>query len=309
MPHPGTRQLPADMSTIAFIGLGNMGLPMVRNLVKAGFRVQGFDLSATALEALAAAGGIPCADAAATLEGADVVVTMLPDSRHVKALWLGDSGLLHRLRPGTLLIDSSTIAATAAREVASAAAALGIAMIDAPVSGGTAAAEAGTLTFMVGGTPEQLERARPVLERMGQRVLHAGAIGAGQVAKACNNMLLGILLAGSSEALQLGIAHGLDPKVLSDIIGVSSGSNWVLSHYNPCPGTLETAPSARGYTGGFATDLMLKDLGLAVEAATDAGAIGPLGSAARNLFAMHSAAGQGKLDCSSVFHLLAARQV
>jgi 3-hydroxyisobutyrate dehydrogenase len=292
---------------IAFIGLGNMGLPMARNLVKAGLLIKGFDLSATALEAFATAGGTPCASAADTLEGADVVVTMLPAGKHVKALWLSDSGLLHRLRPGTLLIDSSTIAATAAREVASAAAVMGIDMIDAPVSGGTAAADAGTLTFMVGGTPEQLERARPVLEHMGKRVLHAGAIGAGQVAKACNNMLLGIIMAGSSEALQLGIAHGLDPKVLSDIINVSTGANWVLSNYNPCPGTLDTAPSARGYTGGFATDLMLKDLGLAVEAATDAGAIVPLGSSARNLFAMHSAAGQGRLDCSSVFHLLAAR--
>ena len=293
---------------IAYIGLGNMGLPMAHNLIKAGFQVKGFDLSANALKAFATAGGSPCINAADTLEGADVVVTMLPASQHVRSLWLGDSGLLRCLRPGTLLIDSSTIAATAAREVASAAANLGIVMFDAPVSGGTAAAEAGTLTFMVGGTSEQLERARPVLESMGQRVLHAGAIGAGQVAKACNNMLLGIILAGSSEALQLGIAHGLDPKVLSEIISVSTGANWVLSHYNPCPGTLDTAPSARGYTGGFATDLMLKDLGLAVEAATGTGAIVPLGSSARNLFAMHSAAGQGRLDCSSVFQLLAARQ-
>lgn len=292
---------------IAFIGLGNMGLPMARNLVKAGFQVKGFDLSAPVLEAFAAAGGTPCACAADTLQSADVVVTMLPASRHVQSLWLGANGLLHRLQPGTLLIDSSTIGATVAREVASAAAALGLDMVDAPVSGGTASAEAGTLTFMVGGTPEQLERARPVLESMGQRVLHAGGIGAGQVAKACNNMLLGIIMAGSSEALQLGISHGLDPKVLSDIIGVSTGANWVLTNYNPCPGTLDTAPSARGYSGGFATDLMLKDLGLAVEAATDTGAIVPVGSAARNLFAMHSAAGQGKLDCSSVFHLLAAR--
>lgn len=294
------------MTSIAFIGLGNMGLPMACNLIKAGFRVQGFDLASAALDAFHTAGGTPCSSAADTLQGADVVVTMLPASQQVKTLWLGESGLLPHLQPGTLLIDSSTIAATTAREVAGIAATQGIAMIDAPVSGGTAAAIAGTLTFMVGGSAEHLERARPVLEKMGKQVLHAGAAGAGQIAKACNNMLLGVILAGSCEALQLGIAHGLDPKILSNIMNVSTGSNWVLSNYNPCPGVLDTAPAARGYTGGFATDLMLKDLGLAIQAATEVAAIIPLGSAARNLFAMHSAAGQGRFDCSSVFQSLAA---
>lgn len=293
---------------VGFIGLGNMGLPMARNLVRAGFGVRGFDLSETALQAIESAGATRCASAAEAVDAVDAVVTMLPASRHVRSLWLGEDGLLSRLLPGTLLIDSSTIAAATAREVAAAAAQRCIDMIDAPVSGGTGAAEAGTLTFMVGGSADQLERARPLLEKMGKRVLHAGASGAGQTAKACNNMLLGIIMAGTCEALQLGIANGLDPKVLSDIIGSSSGANWVLSTNNPCPGTLESAPSARGYSGGFATQLMLKDLGLAVEAAIESGVPVPVGSLAQNLYALHSAAGNGQLDFGSLFGMFTTRR-
>lgn len=293
---------------IGFIGLGNMGLPMARNLVKAGYKVKGFDLSAQAMDTLAQSGGGACASASDAIDGADVVVTMLPASAHVKSLWLGASGLLGRVKPGALLIDCSTISAATAREVAKVAAEKGLDMIDAPVSGGTAGAEAGTLTFMVGGSDTQVDRARAVLEKMGKRVLHAGVSGAGQTAKACNNMLLGIIMVGTSEAIQLGISNGLDPKVLSEIISGSSGASWVLSSNNPCPGTIETAPSARGYSGGFATDLMLKDLGLAVEAANETGACVPLGSVARNLFAMHSASGSGKLDFGSIFRMLAPRQ-
>lgn len=293
---------------VGFIGLGNMGLPMARNLVRAGFGVRGFDLSETALQVIEQAGATRCASAAEAVDSVDAVITMLPASRHVRSLWLGEDGLLTRLLPGTLLVDSSTIAAATAREVAAAAAQRGIDMIDAPVSGGTGAAEAGTLTFMVGGRADQLERARPLLEKMGKRVLHAGASGAGQTAKACNNMLLGIIMAGTCEALQLGIANGLDPKVLSDIISSSSGANWVLSTNNPCPGTLESAPSARGYSGGFATQLMLKDLGLAVEAAIESGVAVPVGSLAQNLYALHSAAGNGQLDFGSLFGMLTPRR-
>lgn len=292
---------------IGFIGLGNMGLPMAINLAKAGYRVKGYDLSSPAMDALVQAGGTSCTGATEAVDGADVVITMLPTSAHVKSLWLGDESQLGRIKPGALLIDCSTISAAAAREVANVATEKGVEMIDAPVSGGTAGAQAGTLTFMVGGSDVQVERAKPVLEKMGKRVLHAGAVGAGQTAKACNNMLLGIIMIGTSEALQLGIANGLDPKVLSEIIGGSSGANWVISSNNPCPGTLDSAPSARGYSGGFATDLMLKDLGLAVEAANDTGATVPLGGMARNLFAMHSASGSGKLDFASVFKMLAPR--
>ena len=293
---------------IGFIGLGNMGLPMARNLVRAGFGVKGFDLSEAALQAIESAGATRCASAAEAVDGVDAVITMLPASRHVRSLWLGEDGLLSRLLPGTLLIDSSTIAAATAREVAAAAAQRGIDMVDAPVSGGTGAAEAGTLTFMVGGSADQLERARPLLEKMGRRVLHAGASGAGQTAKACNNMLLGIIMAGTCEALQLGIANGLDPRVLSDIIGSSSGANWVLGSNNPCPGTLESAPSARGYSGGFAAQLMLKDLGLAVESAIESGVPVPVGSLAQNLYALHCAAGNGQLDFGSLFGMLGNRR-
>jgi len=292
---------------IAFIGLGNMGLPMAKNLVKAGFSVAGFDLSGAALQALEAAGGKAADSAAEAARDAQVVVSMLPAAAHVKSLYLGGGqggqGLLAQLAPGALVIDSSTISASAAREVAEAARAKGIDMVDAPVSGGTAAADAGTLTFMVGGDGAQLERARAVLEKMGKNIFHAGDHGAGQTAKVCNNMLLGIIMSGTCEALQLGIANGLDPKVLSEIIGKSSGASWVVNSYNPCPGTLENVPSSRAYNGGFATDLMLKDLGLAVEAATDIRASVPLGGLARNLFALHSAAGNGKLDCGSIFNM------
>lgn len=297
---------------IAFIGLGNMGLPMAKNLVKAGFEVTGFDLSAAALQALEAAGGKTAGSAAQAASGAQVVVSMLPAAAHVKSLYLGGGqageGLLAQLAPGALVIDSSTISATAATEVATAAQARGIDMVDAPVSGGTAAAEAGTLTFMVGGDEAQLERARAVLEKMGKNIFHAGDHGAGQTAKVCNNMVLGIVMSGTCEALQLGIANGLDPKVLSEIIGKSSGASWVVNSYNPCPGTLENVPSARGYNNGFATDLMLKDLGLAVEAATEIRASVPMGGLARNLFALHSAAGNGKLDCGSIFNMFAVKK-
>lgn len=293
---------------IAFIGLGNMGLPMARNLVKTGHAVTGFDLSAAALDALVAAGGTRAASANEAVLNAEVVVSMLPASAHVQALYLGDAGLLHRLRPGTLVIDCSTISAAVARELGKAANAQGLDMIDAPVSGGTLSAEAGTLTFMTGGTESQVERAWPVLQAMGKKILHAGGNGAGQAAKACNNMLLGIIMVGTSEALQLGLAQGLDPKVLSDIIGNSSGANWLLSTNNPCPGTLETAPSARGYSGGFAGDLMLKDLGLAMDAALATGVSVPLGATARNLYSMHSVAGNGRLDFGSIFHSLSPRR-
>ena len=293
---------------IAFIGLGNMGLPMARNLLKAGHALTGFDLSAAALDALVAAGGTRAASANEAVLNADVVVSMLPASVHVQALYLGDAGLLNRLRPGTLVIDCSTISAAVARELGNAANAQGLDMIDAPVSGGTLSAEAGTLTFMTGGTESQVERARPVLQAMGKKILHAGGNGAGQAAKACNNMLLGIIMVGTSEALQLGLAQGLDPKVLSDIIGNSSGANWLLSTNNPCPGTLDTAPSARGYSGGFAGDLMLKDLGLAMDAALATGVSVPLGATARNLYSMHSVAGKGRLDFGSIFHSLSPRR-
>ncbi|RYF33691.1 MAG: 3-hydroxyisobutyrate dehydrogenase, partial [Comamonadaceae bacterium] len=247
---------------IAFIGLGNMGGPMAMNLLKAGHTLSAFDLSADACKKFAADGLPITASAAATVEGAEVVISMLPASAHVEGLYLGADGLLEKIAPGTLVIDSSTIAAATSRKVAESAAKRGIAVIDAPVSGGTGGAIAGTLTFMVGGSDADLERARPVLEKMGANIFHAGAAGAGQTAKICNNMLLGILMIGTSEALALGVANGIDPKVLSEIMRRSSGGNWALEKYNPMPGVMETSPSSKNYAGGFGTDLMLKDLGL-----------------------------------------------
>ncbi len=292
---------------IAFIGLGNMGGPMALNLHKAGHAVSAFDLSVEACRKFGAE-GLPIAKSAAeTVAGAEVVISMLPASAHVEGLFLGGAGkpgLLDSIQAGTLVIDSSTIAAATSRKVAEAAAAKGVAMIDAPVSGGTGGAIAGTLTFMVGGDTKDLERARPVLEKMGANIFHAGAAGAGQTAKICNNMLLGILMIGTSEALALGVANGLDPKVLSEIMRRSSGGNWALEKYNPVPGVMEAAPASKNYAGGFGTDLMLKDLGLAQENATAVRAATPLGGLARSLYAAHSLAGHGALDFSSVLKLV-----
>jgi 3-hydroxyisobutyrate dehydrogenase len=292
---------------IAFIGLGNMGGPMALNLLKAGHTLSAFDLSADACKKFGAE-GLPIARSAAeTVTDADVVISMLPASAHVEGLYLGGAGkpgLLDSIRAGTLVIDSSTIAAATSRKVAEAAEAKGIAMIDAPVSGGTGGAIAGTLTFMVGGETSDLERARPVLEKMGANIFHAGAAGAGQTAKICNNMLLGILMIGTSEALALGVANGLDPKVLSEIMRRSSGGNWALEKYNPMPGVMETSPASKNYAGGFGTDLMLKDLGLAQENAAAVRAATPLGGLARSLYAAHSLAGHGALDFSSVLKLV-----
>ncbi len=292
---------------IAFIGLGNMGGPMAMNLHKAGHTLSAFDLSAEACKKFGAE-GLPIAKSAVeTVADAEVVISMLPASAHVEGLFLGGAGkpgLLDSIKAGTLVIDSSTIAAATSRKVAEAAAAKGVAMIDAPVSGGTGGAIAGTLTFMVGGETKDLERARPVLEKMGANIFHAGAAGAGQTAKICNNMLLGILMIGTSEALALGVANGLDPKVLSEIMRRSSGGNWALEKYNPMPGVMETSPASKNYAGGFGTDLMLKDLGLAQENATSVRAATPLGGLARSLYAAHSLAGHGTLDFSSVLKLL-----
>jgi len=288
---------------IAFVGLGNMGLPMAHNLHKAGHRVTAFDLSKTAMQAAAAHGIHLATSAQHAVEGADVLISMLPASRHVEALYLGHEGkpgLLADISTETLIIDSSTIAAASAIKVAHAAAQAGLTMLDAPVSGGTGGATAGTLTFMVGGQADVFERARPILQLMGKNLFHAGGAGAGQAAKLCNNMLLGILMIGTGEALALGQANGLDPAVLSEIMRLSSGGNWALEKYNPVPGIMPAAPASNDYKGGFGTDLMLKDLGLAMESAQLTEAITPLGTLARNLYAMHSRQGHGGLDFSSV---------
>ena len=292
------------MSQIAFIGLGNMGGPMAQNLLKAGYQVTVFDLSPTAIQTLANAGATVATSAQDAVRNANIVISMLPASRHVEALYLGENGLLAHIPKGTLVIDCSTIAAQTAINVAKVATSLGLTMLDAPVSGGTGGAIAGTLTFIVGGEATDLERARPILTAMGKNIFHAGGHGAGQTAKICNNMLLGIQMIGTAEALALGVANGLDPHVLSDIMVKSSGRNWSLELYNPYPGVMENVPASRGYSGGFGVDLMLKDLGLATETALNAQASIPLGEMARNLYALHSKAGAGGLDFSSILKIL-----
>ncbi|MDC7707447.1 3-hydroxyisobutyrate dehydrogenase [Vogesella indigofera] len=288
------------MQHIAFIGLGNMGGPMAINLVRAGFSVSGVDLSAEALQHFSENGGKAAASVAEAIQGADAVISMLPAGRHVEGLYLGDDGLIARLPAGTLVLDCSTIAAHTARGVGRTASDAGLRFLDAPVSGGTAGAAAGTLTFMVGGDAANVEAARPLLAAMGKNIFHAGDIGAGQTAKVCNNMLLGILMAGTAEALALGVKNGLDPAVLSEIMSKSSGRNWALELYNPWPGVMENSPASRGYSGGFMSELMLKDLGLAEETALQSHAANPLGALARNLYESHVADGNGKLDFSSI---------
>lgn len=294
---------PTTPLVIAFVGLGNMGAPMALNLHRAGHRVTAFDLSKTAMQAARDQGMAVAESAQQAARGADVLISMLPASRHVEALYLGHEGkpgLLADISRDTLIIDSSTIAVASAIKVAQAASQAGLTMLDAPVSGGTSGASAGTLTFMVGGEADVFERARPILQLMGKNLFHAGAAGAGQAAKLCNNMLLGILMIGTAEALALGQANGLDPAVLSEIMRLSSGGNWALEKYNPVPGIMPQSPASNDYEGGFGTDLMLKDLGLAMASAQLTQAITPLGTLARHVYAMHSRQGNGALDFSSV---------
>jgi 3-hydroxyisobutyrate dehydrogenase len=292
------------MATIAFIGLGNMGGPMAANLVKAGHRVQVFDLQPEAVGRVAGAGGIPQASATEAVKHAQVVISMLQSGRQVEALYMtGQDPLFGRMAPGTLVIDCSTIDAATAKTTAQRATAHGLDFIDAPVSGGVAGAQAGTLTFIVGGSEDQFARAEPMLHQMGKKVFHAGPHGAGQMAKACNNMLLAVLMAGTCEALNMGINSGLDPKVLSEIIKQSSGNNWALQLYNPVPGVMEQVPAARGYRGGFQVNLMCKDLNIAMELSRDSGSPVPMGAAAKALFNLHQVAGHGEFDFSSLFRM------
>ncbi|MGB2131575.1 MAG: 3-hydroxyisobutyrate dehydrogenase [Marinobacterium sp.] len=292
------------MATIAFIGLGNMGGPMAATLAKAGHTVNAFDLSPKALE-LAAEQGCTIADSAQhAATGADFVISMLPAGKHVESLYVsGDQPLFELVGSSTLVIDCSTIDAETARRVAAAGAEKGIGFIDAPVSGGVGGAQAGTLTFIVGGSEAQFEQAKAVLEQMGKNIFHAGDHGAGQIAKVCNNMLLGILMAGTCEALNMGVKNGLNPAVLSDIMKQSSGNNWALQVYNPVPGVMDGVPASRDYQGGFQVDLMFKDLGLAMEVSQQSAAATPMGSAARALFNLHKSAGNGGLDFSSLIKL------
>lgn len=292
------------MATVAFIGLGNMGGPMATNLIGAGHSVTVFDLSEVACEQLRSAGAAVAESAAGAARGVDYVISMLPAGKHVAATYLGDDGLLAQLGQATTVLDCSTIDAATARQVGEAAAALGIGFMDSPVSGGVAAAAAGTLAFMCGGSAATFEKARLILKDMGKNIFHAGPAGAGQVAKGCNNMLLAIHMIGTCEALEMGARNGLDPAVLSEIMLASSGRNWSLEVYNPYPGVMEKSPASNGYKPGFMVDLMVKDLGLALEIARQCDFDNPMGQLARELYSQHQQAGNGQRDFSSILQKL-----
>ncbi|MFO1057035.1 MAG: 3-hydroxyisobutyrate dehydrogenase [Dongiaceae bacterium] len=292
------------MASIGFVGLGNMGLPMAENLIKAGHRLRVHDLAEEPRAKLAAQGAVAAATAREAAAGAEAIVTMLPAGAHVEAVLGGPDGLIAAAAAGTLLIDCSTIDVATARRVASAAAARGLAMLDAPVSGGIAGAAAATLTFMVGGEAAAFEAARPLLQAMGKAVIHAGPAGAGQAAKICNNLILGISMIGVCEAFALAEQLGLEAQKLFDIAGKSSGQCWSLTSYCPVPGPVPTSPANRDYRPGFAAAMMLKDLRLAAEAAAAAGLDLPLGAATERLYAAFAEAGQGGVDFSGIIRMI-----
>lgn len=291
------------MKQISFIGLGNMGRPMAENCLKAGLKLKVFDINKDAVAALVKLGAQGCSSAAEAVAEAQTVISMLPSSPHVEDLYLGQGKVFESAPRGALLIDCSTIAPDSAKKVATEAQKRGFTMVDAPVSGGTGGAAAGTLTFMMGGDTAAVELAKAALQPMGKNFFHAGPSGSGQVAKICNNMLLAIHMAGTAETLALGQSLGIDIKVLSEIMSKSSGRNWSLEVYNPAPGVMDNVPASKGYEGGFAVDLMAKDLGLALEAATRQSRPTPMGSAATTLYRMQSRRGEGRKDFSSIFKL------
>jgi 3-hydroxyisobutyrate dehydrogenase len=293
------------MARIGFIGLGNMGLPMAGNLVKAGHAVVGFDLVGENLERAAGRGVNPERSAADAAKDAEIVVTMLPAGKQVLEVYQG--GVLGAARANTLFIDSSTIDVASARSAHRLATEAGMLALDAPVSGGVGGAEAASLTFMAGGTTAAFAQAKPILESMGRRVIHCGDAGAGQAAKICNNMMLGINMIGVSEAFTLAEKLGLSHKALFDVAAASSGQSWALTSYCPVPGLVAAAPANNNYKPGFASALMLKDLKLAQEAAAVAGASTPLGAAAAQLFGLHNAWGEGGTDFSGIIHLIRGR--
>jgi 3-hydroxyisobutyrate dehydrogenase len=292
------------MAKIGFIGVGNMGGPMVSNLVKAGHAVTAFDLSTEALKAVSEAGASVGEDVADTAGARDVVITMLPAGDHVKAVYRGEDGVLAAAAPGTLLIDCSTIDVGTAREVCADAKTKGFEQLDAPVSGGVAGAAAGTLTFMAGGTDEAFARAEPILQNMGKTIVHAGPSGNGQVAKMCNNMMLAVNMIGTCEAFSLAERLGLDKQKLFDISSTASGQSWAMTSYCPVPGPVPNSPANRDFEAGFTAAMMLKDLRLALAGATASGASVPLGAEAAQLYAMFCNAGNEALDYSGIIKLV-----
>ena len=296
------------MARIGFLGLGNMGLPMARNLAKAGHQVVGFDVVPAACKAAGEAGLQVAGTARGVLDGAEAVVTMLPAGEHVRSAYLGAEGLLAQAAKDTLFIDCSTIDVAASRDVHAAAAERGLPMLDAPVSGGVGGAEAGTLTFMVGGPAAAFARGKPLFEVMGRTIVHAGGAGNGQAAKICNNMILGISMIAVAEAFSLGEKLGLEPEVLFRISSKASGSCWAMLNHLPVPGIVETSAANREFRPGFAAAMMHKDLKLAQAAASHAGAATPLGAEAAALYTLFVNAGNGGLDYSAIIKLIQGKQ-
>jgi 3-hydroxyisobutyrate dehydrogenase len=289
---------------IGFIGLGNMGGPMAANLVKAGHSVAAFDLSAERVAAAVSAGAEAAPDARAALSGSEIVITMLPSGREAEAVYLGPAGLVAQAGAGTLLVDCSTIDVATARRLNGEAAGRGLVLLDAPVSGGVAGAAAASLTFMVGGPAEGFARAEPILKAMGKAVIHAGDAGAGQAAKICNNMILGVSMIAVCEAFVLAERLGLAAEKLFEISSKSSGQCWSLTSYCPAPGPVPSAPSNRGYRPGFTAAMMLKDLRLAQEAAIAGGAATPLGAEAAALYGLFVGAGNAHTDFSGIIRMI-----
>ena len=292
------------MAKIGFIGLGKMGLPMVANLLAAGHRIKAFDLLPENVAAAQEAGTTAADSIAEAAKDVDAVISMVPEGKHVRAVYEGDGGVFANADPGTLLIDSSTIDVATSRVVSKQALEAGFDMVDAPVSGGVGGAVAGTLTFMVGGSEQAFERASPLLEIMGGKIIHTGGPGNGEAAKICNNMLLAISMIGTSEAFALGRRLGLDDQTLFDVSSVSSGQNWSLTTYCPVPGPVPASPANNEYKAGFAADMMLKDLRLARAAAADSDIETPLGELSETLYTRLAEKGGGGLDFSAVFKML-----
>jgi 3-hydroxyisobutyrate dehydrogenase len=292
------------MAKIGFIGLGNMGLPMAQNLIKAGHSVTGFDVNGAAAEKLVAGGGAAAAAVKIAAARADIVITMLPSGNEVREVYLGGSGIIASADPGTLLIDCSTIDVETARIVAAAAEAKGFAMLDAPVSGGVGGAQAATLTFMAGGSAAAFARAQDVLASMGKTIVHAGGAGNGQAAKICNNMILGVSMIAVSEAFVLAEKLGLEAQKLFDISSKSSGQCWSMTSYCPVPGPVPTSPANRDYAAGFTAAMMLKDLKLAQDAARAGGVATPLGAEAAALYGLYVGHGHAGRDFSGIIRFL-----
>jgi 3-hydroxyisobutyrate dehydrogenase len=285
------------MATIAFIGLGNMGGPMAANLLKAGQKVIAFDLVAASRDQAKRDGATIAESAVAAVKGADVVVTMLPAGKHVLSVW---NEVVQAMTKGTLIIDCSTIDVESSKQAHALAAKHGVGSVDAPVSGGTGGAKAATLTFMCGGDEKSFAAAKPVLEKMGKKIVHCGGAGAGQGVKICNNMILAISMIGVSEGFSLAEKLGLSHQALFDVVSTSSGQCWALTSYCPVPGPVPASPANNDYKPGFATALMVKDLTLAQDAAKASGAATPLGKHAQELYKAFDAAGNGGVDFSGI---------